>query len=380
MAATVGLAACGPSVTVVPLATSTASISSSASAAPSASISPDSGASQSLTPLPPASDRVTAFFYLWYGTQEHDGAWRHWNQNAHVPPGDIASQYYPERGPYSSRDPEVLAAQMADLRSARIGVIAVSWWGKGEWDDQSLDALFAAAEVAGVKIAFHLEPYSGQTATSVVADIRYLLGRFGSSPALYRVSRPTSASASTAARPVFYLFAPSRMPAAELKTALGGLRGTADDSVVMIHSPNAVSAVRDGGDGVYTYDPLASPDSFAALVAGCKADNLICSPDVNPGFDNRQAVTTPQQVIDRQNGARYDSMWQAAIATTPEWIGIVSFDEWHEGTQIEPARDFTSGTRTYTGYEGAWGTTGADAPDAYLNRTAFWVQKYAPGS
>ena len=93
-----------------------------------------------------------------------------------------------------------------------------------------------------MKIAFHLEPYTGQTAASVAADIRYLVGRFGSSPALYRVARPTSASASTAPRPVFYLFAPSRLPAADLKAALGGLRGTADDSIVMIHSPKAVVA------------------------------------------------------------------------------------------------------------------------------------------
>ena len=373
-AAAIGLAACSAGVTVVPYPGTPTPPASD----PSSGASPTSNPNSSGTAALPASQRVTAFFYLWYGTLEHDGAWRHWNQNTHQPPGDIASQFYPERGPYSSRDPAVLEAQMADVLSARIGVIAVSWWGQGGWDDQSLAALFAAAEYAGVQIAFHLEPYSGQTAASVAADIRYLVGRFGSSPALYRVARPTSASSSTALRPVFYLFAPSRLPAADLKVALGGLRGTADDSIVMIHSPNAASAVRDGGDGVYTYDPLASPDSYAALVAGCQADNLICSPSVNPGFDNRQAVTTAQQVIDRQNGARYDSTWQAAIATKPEWISVVSFDEWHEGTQIEPARDFTAGSRTYTGYEGAWGTTGTDAPVAYLRRTAYWVGQYAP--
>jgi hypothetical protein len=368
-----GLAACGspkPSLppSASPTSTPPAVSSPEQTAAPSATATP--------APLPAAT--VTAFYYLWYGTAAHDGSWRHWNQLLHVPPDDIASAFYPERGPYSSRDSAVLAAQMADLRTARIGVIAVSWWGKGGWDDLSLDALFAAATAAGIKIAFHLEPYQGQTAASAAADIRYLLGRFGSSPALERVARPTSGSSSTAPRPIFYLFAPSRMPAADLKQALGGLRGTADDSIVMIHSPKAVTATRVGGDGVYTYDPMASPDAFAGLVAGCRAANLICSANVSPGFDNRQAVATGQQVVDRQNGARYDSMWQAAIAAKPEWIGIVSFDEWHEGTQIEPARDFTAGARTYTGYEGAFGVSAGDAPEAYLARTTYWVNKYAP--
>jgi hypothetical protein len=377
-------AACGSTQpTASPPASSTAAVATAAVASPAPSFTdmpgpstlPSAGSSAS----PVVSTNVTAFFYAWYGTSAGDGAWRHWNQNSHNPPEDIASAFYPVGGPFSSRDPQLLSTQMAELRRAGVGVIAVSWWGKGGWDDQSLDALFTAAQAGGLKVAFHLEPYNGQTAASAVADIHYLLGRFGSSPALYRVSRATSASSSTAARPVFYLFAPSRLPAADLKAALGGLRGTADDSIVMIHSPNATSAVRDGGDGVYTYDPLASPDTFAALVAGCKADNLICSPDVSPGFDNREAVATGQHFIDRQNGARYDAMWQAAIATNPEWIGVVSFDEWHEGTQIEPAVDHSGGTRTYTGYEGAWGITGAGAPNAYLDRTAYWVARYAAG-
>jgi hypothetical protein len=254
---------------------------------------------------------------------------------------------------------------MADLRAARIGVIAVSWWGRGGWDDQTLPALFTAAAAAGVQISFHLEPYTGQSAASIVADIRYLLGRFGTSPALYRVARPTSADASTAPH---------------LKTAFGSLRGTADDSIIMIHSPKAISAVHDGGDGVYTYDPVGSPDAFAALVADCRTADIICSPSVSPGFDNRQAVSTGQQVVDRQNGTRYDATWQAAVAARPEWISVVSFNEWHEGTEIEPAVDYSSGSRTYQGFEGAYGTTGSDAPGAYLRRTAYWVGLFTPAS
>jgi hypothetical protein len=323
---------------------------------------------------------VTAFYYMWYGTPAHDGAWRHWNQLAHQPPNDLATTFYPARGPYSSRDPAVLASQMQELRSARIGVIAVSWWGQGSWDDQSLDGLFAAANTAGIKIAFHLEPYQGQTATSAVADIRYLLGRFGASPALFRTSRATSGSASQSPRAVFYLFGSSKLPPADLKAALHGLRGTPDDSIVLVHSPKAVSATRVGADGVYTYDAMASPDSMAGLAADCTAARLICSPSVAPGFDNSQAVATGLIVVDRAAGARYDAMWQAAVAARPTWVSVTSFNEWHESTQIEPASDFQGGTRTYAGYEGAFGTSVADAPNAYLARTAYWVGQFTPGA
>jgi glycoprotein endo-alpha-1,2-mannosidase len=344
-------------------------------------VSPSQSGSPSPDPTQPApaSTDVTAFFYLWYGTPAHDGAWRHWNQLAHQPPDDIAAAFYPARGPYSSRDAAVLAEQMQQLRLARIGVIAVSWWGQGSWEDKTLDALMSAAAAAGIRVAFHLEPYQGQTATSVEADIHYLLGRFGASPALYRLSRATAGSASTKPRAVFYVFGSSKLAPADLKAMIQRLRATPDDSIVMVHSPKASSATRVGADGVYTYDAMASPEAFAQLAADCTAARVICSPSVAPGFDNRQAVATGQIVVERQNGARYDAMWQAAVAARPTWVSVTSFNEWHESTEIEPAADFSGGSRTYTGYEAAFGTSAADGPDAYLTRTAYWVGQFRPG-
>jgi hypothetical protein len=268
---------------------------------------------------------------------------------------------------------------MAELVQARIGVIAVSWWGIGSWEDKTLDAIFAAAAAWGIKIAFHIEPYQGQTAASVGGDIRYLLGRFGSSPTLYRVSRATAGSSSTSPRPVFYLFGSSRLPVPDLTAVIRALRGTANDSIVMVHSPKASTAVKDGADGVYTYDSMAAPDALAGLVADCRTDRVICSPSVSPGFDNSQAVSTGVLFQGRQSGARYDSMWQAVLGAHAEWVSVTTFNEWHEGTQIEPATDYAAGSRTYSGYAGAYGTAAQDAPDAYLNRTAYWVERFSPG-
>jgi hypothetical protein len=32
--------------------------------------------------------------------------------------------------------------------------------------------------------------------------------------------------------------------------------------------------------------------------------------------------------------------WQQAIAAHPTWILITSWNEWHEGTEIEPSTEF----------------------------------------
>ncbi len=41
-----------------------------------------------------------------------------------------------------------------------------------------------------------------------------------------------------------------------------------------------------------------------------------------------------------QNGDLYQEMWQDAMTSTANWILICTFNEWHEGTEIEPSIEF----------------------------------------
>jgi hypothetical protein len=70
-------------------------------------------------------------------------------------------------------------------------------------------------------------------------------------------------------------------------------------------------------------------------------------------------------------------MWRAAIASGADRVTITSFNEWHEGTQIEPAAPARRrGRYRYLSYDGAWGLYGAEAEYAYLNRTRYWTDVF----
>ena len=80
----------------------------------------------------------------------------------------------------------------------------------------------------------------------------------------------------------------------------------------------------------------------------------------------------------RRKGRTYDLMWTAALRAGADVVTITSYNEWHEGTQIEPARSWTGPNgRKYAGYDGAWGKRGRAAELAYLDRTRSWSRRFA---
>jgi hypothetical protein len=127
--------------------------------------------------------------------------------------------------------------------------------------------------------------------------------------------------------------------------------------------------------GVYTYDTFTyGGGELARLCTQAHKAQLLCLPSVGPGYDAERATGDPR-VKSRRNGATYDSMWHAAIAAHADGVTITSFNEWLEGTQIEPASS-GPGRPPYLTYDGAWGLHGTAATTAYVTRTAYWSQRF----
>ena len=69
---------------------------------------------------PAPSARVGIFYYPWFGPAE--GRWlRALAAGRAHPPADVASSFYPARGPYSSADALVVGAQMREIAAAGVG-------------------------------------------------------------------------------------------------------------------------------------------------------------------------------------------------------------------------------------------------------------------
>ncbi|MBB5872670.1 chitodextrinase [Allocatelliglobosispora scoriae] len=319
---------------------------------------------------PPPSPNVHLFYYSWYGSPAGYGQYRHWQQGGHTPPGDVGANLYPTLGAYDSADYAGAVAQhMAWVKRSGAGVIVYSWWGQGSYEDQRAAGVLAAAAAQGIKVAWHLEPYAGRSAASTVADINYINSTYGASPGFYR-------DAAHGNRPAFYVFESLLISD---WSAIAPLKAT---NIILAQTTDTSKVA--GFGGMYTYDGIAGSTApgWANAAAFCKANGLIWAPSVAPGYIDDRAVpgnTTP--TVGRANGATYDLQWNNALGTAtgglPDWVSVTSFNEWHEGSSIEPASSTPPAGQGYQTFDGAYGLTGVAAETAYLDRTRYWATEFA---
>mmetsp|Transcript_6714 Transcript_6714/g.8964 ORF Transcript_6714/g.8964 Transcript_6714/m.8964 type:complete len:106 (+) Transcript_6714:508-825(+) len=100
---------------------------------------------------------------------------------------------------------------------------------------------------------------------------------------------------------------------------------------------------------------------------------MIFIPSVGPGYDDTMIRPWNRHNFkSRRNGQYYEKMFSSAVSIAPPIISITSFNEWHEGTQIEPADDQPPqpSQGSYTGYE--------QGPFQYYEQTKYWTQRFIP--
>ncbi len=331
-------------------------------------------------------DFVHTFYYGWYANEAVDGFTAHWNHDVlgvdyetSFPGGDdIGANYYPALGTYSSNDSAVVETHVRQCAEAGIGVIVVSWWGRDTFEDEGVPLLLDTAARHGVGIAFHLEPFAGRDAQTSRDAIEYLLDEYGTHPAVYRPDE-------YGRRPMVYVYDSYLTDAEEWRRLLDPagdltIRGTSYDVIAIglwVNEDEGEFFLRGSFDGFYTYfgsDGFtygSASANWPVLADWARRHDKLFIPCVGPGYiDTRIRPWNASTTRWREEGAYYDRMFEAAVAAGPPVVGVTSFNEWHEGTQIEPAMPRTVGDYIYEDYAPL-------EPDYYLTLTCLWAGEFA---
>jgi hypothetical protein len=291
---------------------------------------------------------VLAFHYVWYGTPFGPAEqWRHW-PGGHEPKYNPDLVYYGKRmidapdypldGVYDSLDPVVIRRQLRELPQAGIDASIVSWWGIDDYSDRVLDALVEKAAGTGHRITLYYETpmvkrrKGEQTeADRIFEDLKHILARHAAKDAWLKVD----------GKPVVVLYVVNTYPLPVWQEAKDRLKAEGFDPFFLGDTFNleALSVM----DGLHTYNPvrrLVTGEDVAAtyrqVAEGVHSQGKLFAATVIPGFDDRK-IRTPGTLLARENGGCYNKTWQAALGCEPDWVLVTSWNEWHEGSEIEPS-------------------------------------------
>lgn len=355
-----------------------------------------------LQDLPEPNYNVHAFYYVWYGSPQFDGKYVHWDHpllphwdpkvassystGRHQPPEDIGANFYPALGPYSSRDPAVLEEHMRQLRMAAVGVLAVSWYPRsmkddnGEEIDSLLPLILDAADKYQLKVVFHIEPYKGRDDANMRENIQYIVDRYGNHPAFYKYKTSTGKLL-----PLYYIYdsylqTPDVWAQLLKPNGISTVRNTPYDGIfiaLLVEERHKKDILTAGFDGLYTYFATngftygSSHHNWRTIKTFCDYNDLVFIPSVGPGYiDTSIRPWNAQNTRNRINGKYYETAFNAAVDARPQIISITSFNEWHEGTQIEKAIPKTWGKTVYLDYL-------PHKPTVYLEITQRWARKFS---
>ena len=106
--------------------------------------------------------------------------------------------------------------------------------------------------------------------------------------------------------------------------------------------PGELKSYNRNFQGVHQYDNYAPTrddmyfETYLSLKKSSNRFNQVFCAGVSPGY-NDTVVRDGNVPFGRDNGNYYKNNWNEAISLNPNWITITSWNEWHEGTEIEPS-------------------------------------------
>lgn len=293
---------------------------------------------------PAAEPRLLVHYMPWFATKDVSGTWGwHWTMNHFDPEQkkwddqcEIASHDYPLIGPYDSSDDHALECHTLLMKIAGLDGVVIDWYGTSDLNDHAMNhrntrKLIPWLKRAGLSFAVCYEDQSvkslknGEDVKQAWKDLKWAEEHFFSDTSYERQN----------GRPVLLVFGPQHLKwkfDLDSKPLVFGL-----SHLVKNH----------GLDGAFAWPPVTdgktlSPDQWKKELALIYGSGQPFIATAFPGFKDiyKQAeVHDSYGGIASQNGLTMSESLNQALQSKTTIIQIATWNDYGEGTMIEPTRN-----------------------------------------
>ncbi len=310
--------------------------------------------------------KVLAFYYPWYGNRtdysnnslgiEDPGGkdWHHWydaNDN-------YAGTDTPSYGFYDCNDPELIKKHLRLASDAGIDALICSWWGIDDFTDKTFDNLLTVAKNISSEVKFTIYYEASQqrflsgspqeAINAMSSEITYILEEYSDSPYFFK----------TEDKPVIFVYSTMLYSPLMWENIIQKVKEENDCFLIadVLPVPEVKTEILSCFDGIHVYNPtfyiceqrklFNTNDTYGTIKEMyfsmrdiAKSYGKLWAATVIPGYDDR-IIRNPGMLIDRNDGDTYNDLWELCINGEADWVLVTSFNEWHEGTEIEPSEEY----------------------------------------
>lgn len=273
------------------------------------------------SPVAPPGPALFAYYYQWFVASS-------WNR---------AKVDLPELGAYSSDDPWVMRKHIQQAQAAGITGFIVSWKDTPT-NTRRLRALVAVAAQEHFALSmiyqgldFDRNPLP---ASRVAADFVTFAKEFAGNPVFARMG----------GKPLTIFSGTWAYSHADVARITSGVR----PGLLVLSTEKSVAGYRriaDVTDGDAYYWSSVNPatnanyaDKLDAMSAAVHADAKYWIAPFAPGFDARLVGGT--QSVPREDGRTLRTEYATALQSSPDALGLISWNEFSENTYVEPSKKF----------------------------------------
>lgn len=291
------------------------------------------------------SKKIFIHWMPWFETPASRGAWGyHWKMNTQNPDiivngkRQIAAYFYPKTGPYASADPDIIEYQLLLMKYAGADGVFIDWPGTRQRYDYpdnlaNSNALISKLNAVGLQFSIVHEDrnWDPGMAANANADFVYMQNNYFNQGNYLRNANN---------EPVVLNFGPITFhQPAEWNTILNGINPR-PKIVPLFGFTNEVGSNNAGGEFPWIYQEHPGVvDRYYTQAASFPLSIGVVYPGFR-SFYQAGGADGPTWQIQHNGTATFSTMLDKALASSVQIIQFATWNDYGEGTIIEPTDEF----------------------------------------